>query len=265
MPTQTNEDEPRLTAWETRTDLPLTGLAVLFLVAYAWQVLDGGATPWVRSLLEVVLWIIWAVFAGEYLVRLTMAERKGRFVWRHLFDLLAVALPMVRQLRALRLITVFKVLNRRLGADLRGKVGVYVAGTTVLVVFCSALAVLDAERTSPDANITTFGDAVWWTMATISTVGYGDRYPVTTEGRLVAVSLMVGGIALLGVVTGVIASWFVEKMTGIEQNVEEATRVEMEALRAEIRELRASVAPEDRPAVTPAPGAPRPTDRSPDR
>ena len=68
---------------------------------------------------------------------------------------------------------------------------------------------LDAERSAPDASITTFGEAVWWTITTISTVGYGDRYPVTVEGRLVAATLMVAGIALLGVVTASIAagSW----------------------------------------------------------
>lgn len=238
MPEPAEPPEPRLEAWEARTDLAMTVLAVAFLAAYAWQVLGTGASPGLRTALEVVLWVVWAVFAAEYLTRLWLAERKLRFVGRHLFDLLAVALPMVRQLRALRLITVFKVLNRRLGVNFRGRIGVYVAGTTALVVLCAALAVLDAERSSPDASITGFGEALWWTMTTISTVGYGDLYPVTTEGRLVAVSLMVGGIALLGVVTGVIASWFVEKIAGAEQSIEDSTRTEVDSLRAEIRELR---------------------------
>ncbi len=66
---------------------------------------------------------------------------------------------------------------------------------------------LDAERHAENASITTFRDALWWTLTTMSTVGYGDRYPVTAEGRLVAGLLMVGGIALLGVITGTIASW----------------------------------------------------------
>lgn len=194
--------EPRLSAWEARTDLPLTGLAVLFLLGYAWQVLHTGVSPTVVLWQELALWGIWAVFAAEYFVRFTLARRKGRFILRHWFDLLVVALPMARQLRALRLITVLKVLNRRVGTTFRGRLGVYVAGTTLLVGVSASLAVLDAERHDPDATITTFGDALWWTMTTISTVGYGDRYPVTAEGRLVAAALMIGGIALLGVVTG---------------------------------------------------------------
>jgi voltage-gated potassium channel len=233
--------EPRLSAWETRTDLPLTLLAVGFLFGYAWQVLDNDATPTVRQGLEAALWVVWAVFAVDYVIRLTLAREKLRFVWRHLFDLIVVALPMVRQLRALRLITVLRVLNRRADSTFRGRIGIYVAGTTLLVGLSASLAVLDAERHHPDASITTFGDALWWTMTTISTVGYGDRYPVTTEGRLVAAALMIGGIALLGVVTGVIASWFVEKIAGAEHSIEETTRTEIQALRAELAELRAEL------------------------
>ncbi len=233
--------EPRLNAWEARTDLALTGLALAFLASYAWQVLDGGASPRLRLWLEVWLWVVWGVFAVEYLVWLALAEHKWRFVWRHLFDLLVVALPMVRQLRALRLITVFKVINRRIGASFRGQIGVYVGGTTLLVALCASLAVLDAERSAPGASITTFGDALWWTLTTISTVGYGDRYPVTAEGRLVAGALMVGGIALLGVVTGVIASWFVEKIAGAEQTIEETTRAEVQRLREEEESTRDQV------------------------
>ncbi|GAA3008039.1 potassium channel family protein [Actinokineospora diospyrosa] len=238
-----NPDEGRLAGWEARTEWPLTGLAVAFLVAYAWQVLGTADSPAVRWWLEVWLWVVWGVFAVDYLIRLGLARRKWRFVWRHLFDLVVVALPMVRQLRALRLVTVFKVINRRVGASLRGQVGIYVGGTTLMVAFGAALAVLDAERSDPNATITPFGDALWWTLTTISTVGYGDRYPVTTEGRLVAGALMVGGIALLGVVTGVIASWFVEKIAGAEASIEASTKAEVQALREEIAQLRADLRP----------------------
>ncbi|MEU4448332.1 ion channel [Actinosynnema sp. NPDC050801] len=234
-------DERRLAHWERRAEWPLTGLAVLFVVAYAWQVLDDRSTAGLHTVLEVVLWLIWLVFALDYAVRLKLAPDKRKFIVKHLFDLLAVLLPMVRQLRVLRLVTVLKVLNKRFVGRFRQRVGVYAAGVAVLVGLCSSLAVLDAERHHPDATITTFGDATWWTLTTISTVGYGDRYPVTWEGRLVAALLMIGGIALLGVITGTIASWLVERLSGVEESVseaEQATAAELRLVRAELAELR---------------------------
>lgn len=234
-------DDRRLARWERRAEWPLTALAVAFLLVYGWQVLDNRATPGLHEVLEVVLWLVWLVFAVDFAVRLKLAVDKRKFLRTHWFDLLAVLLPMVRQLRVLRLITVLKVLNRRFAGNFRKRVGVYAAGITILVGLCASLAVLDAERNHPDATITTFGDATWWTLTTISTVGYGDRYPVTWEGRLVAALLMIGGIALLGVITGTIASWLVERMSGVEDSLadaEQATLAELRLVRAELAELR---------------------------
>lgn len=214
------DDEPRIAAWDRRVDWWLTALAVVFLAAYAVQVLarpDGTTGAAVEALLTGV----WIVFGLDYVVRIALARRRWRFVGTHLVDLAILLLPMLRQLRALRVITVISVLNRQLRDDVRGRAAVYVAATVALVGFVAALAVLDAERDVPGATITTFGDAVWWTITTISTVGYGDRYPVTFEGRIVAGALMVAGIALLGVVTASIASWFVENLRRVESEVTE--------------------------------------------
>jgi voltage-gated potassium channel len=141
------------------------------------------------------------------------------------------------------------VLNRQLRDDARGRVVFYVVGSVLLIGFVASLAVLDAERYAPDASITTFGEAVWWTITTISTVGYGDRYPVTTEGRLVAASLMVAGIALLGVVTASLASWFVENLrqsgAAVERELDEVSadvnraEVQLAAVLAELRTINA--------------------------
>lgn len=234
-------DEPRLAAWERHTDWPLTGLAIAFLVVYAWRVLDHPASEGLGATLDAALWVIWGLFAVDLVARFALARRKVRFLARNVLDVIIVLLPMLRQLRALRLLTVLTVLNRKVPMSVRGKVGLHIAVVTVLVGGSAALAVLDAERDDPEASITTFADALWWTLTTISTVGYGDRYPVTTEGRLVAAGLMIGGIALLGVLTGTIASWFVEHMHGIEQSVEQVTREEIRELREELAALRAEL------------------------
>lgn len=243
-------DEPRLSAWTRRLDWPLTGLAAVFLAAYAWQVLDTSAGPVVRAVLEAVMWVIWAVFAVDYVTRLVLARHKARFVWQHLLDLIAVALPMFRQLRVLRVLTLLNVLNRRAAVSMRGRLGIYVGGIVLLIGVCAALAVLDAERGNPDANITSFADALWWTLTTITTVGYGDLYPTTMEGRLVAGALMIGGIALLGVITGVVASWFVETIKGVELTIEEATQRELQAVHAELAALRAQLADPTQPTTS---------------
>lgn len=228
----TPADEPRLRAWQRRSDWPLTVLAGLFLVLYAVQVLYVSAPRSTREWLEAAVWVIWALFAADYVVRFSIAQRKKRFVTRNLFDLLVVVLPMLRPLRVVMVIT---LLNRRFIHALEQRVALFACGATMLVGLGAALAVLDAERDSPTATIRTFPDAVWWVLTTITTVGYGDRYPVTTEGRLVAAALMVAGIALLGLVTGLVASWFVRVLKGSEQAVAERTE---DTLRREFAELR---------------------------
>lgn len=240
-------DEARLVAWERRVEWPLIGLAVAFLATYAWEVLHVSKPPWLEQLLGAMLWIVWAVFAGDYFIKLHLARNKKRFLWTHLFDLLVVLLPMVRELRVLRLVTVIRVLNRKAAIAMRGRIGIYVAAVTFLICSCASLAVLDAERDSPEANIQHFPDALWWTITTISTVGYGDKYPTTWEGRLVAVGLMIGGVALLGVITGTIASWFVERIEGAEDSMETAIHNEVKVLRNELALLRTELAGAGRP------------------
>ena len=99
----------------------------------------------------------------------------------------------------------------------RGRVGVYVVSTTVLLVGIASLAVLDAEQNAPHSNIHNIGDALWWSLTTITTVGYGDYFPVTLAGRLVAVGLMASGVALLGTVTALLAQWFVEQVNNANE------------------------------------------------
>jgi voltage-gated potassium channel len=226
-------DEPKLRTWQRRTEWPLTGLAALFLACYAMQVLYVSAAPALRNVLDVVLWATWALFLADYVARLLLAVHKVRFVLRTPFDLAVVALPMLRPLRALRLVTVVTLLNRQLMHSVHRRVAVYTTGATALIGLAASLAVLDAERDAPGASITTFQDAAWWALTTITTVGYGDHYPVTGEGRLVAATLMIGGIALLGVVTGLVASWFVRMVEGSERRADELAELR--------RELRAAV------------------------
>ncbi|MFM7664706.1 MAG: potassium channel family protein, partial [Bacteroidota bacterium] len=78
----------------------------------------------------------------------------------------------------------------------------------ILLIIFSAIGMLQVE-TDPNSNIKTAEDAIWWSYSTMATVGYGDKYPVTTEGRIIAAILMTAGVGLFGTFTAYIASWFV--------------------------------------------------------
>jgi voltage-gated potassium channel len=105
------------------------------------------------------------------------------------------------------------------------------------VLGVASVGMYEAERGASDGNITTLGDALWWAITTVTTVGYGDRYPTTALGRMIAVGLMLVGIALLGVVTATIAAWFVGRLREVEETSEQADATMQDVL-AELREVR---------------------------
>lgn len=177
------------------------------------------------------------MFGIDYLVRFFLAEKRRRFFVDNLFDFLVLLLPLLRPLRLLRLVTLLSILNRTGAPGLRGRVVTYASGGTALLILCGALAITDAERSQPGATITSFLDGLWWAVTTMTTVGYGDTYPTTTTGRVVAVVLMLGGIALLGVVTATLASWLVERVSEANEAEQAATRAQVASLSAQVASL----------------------------
>lgn len=198
--------------WQRRAEWPLTAAAVAFLVSYSVEVLVPGLPAGVRLALRAVDLLTWAMFVVDYVARVLLAPRRRSFVLRHVLDLLVVLLPLLRPLRLLRLLVLLRYLDRGAIRTLQGRVAAYVVLATVLVLYSGTLAGLDAERDAPGSTITTFGTALWWALTTITTVGYGDVYPVTTQGRVVAGVLMVAGVALLGAVT--LSSALVARVAG---------------------------------------------------
>ena len=199
----------RVDRFERRTEWPLAVLALVFLAAYAWPILRPEISPSWKHVCTVIDILIWVVFVVEFVARVVLADRRGRYVARHVPDVLMVALPVLRPLRLLRFLVLLRMINRRATASLHGRIVAYVVASAGLLLLISALAMLDAERHNPQANITSFGDALWWAVTTMSTVGYGDRYPTTLEGRVIGAVLMLAGIALLGIVTATLASWLI--------------------------------------------------------
>lgn len=230
----------------SRYDLVLSVLAALFLAAYAWPVLQPRLPSGVKAACDATILAVWVAFGIDYARRLLAAESRTAWFLRHLPDFLILVLPLLRPLQLLRLVTVLQVISRTGAASVRGRVGLYVGAGSVLLGFVGALAMWDAERGAPEAPMDSFGDALWWAVTTMTTVGYGDTYPVTDTGRWVAAGLMVAGIALLGTVTATIASFLVEAVSrevAEGQQAEEAADArELARVREELAQLRREVA-----------------------
>lgn len=202
----------RVETWERRAEIPLLQLAAAFLVAYAWPIVDPGLDRDLESLFQVATWTVWGAFAADFVARLVLADARREYALRHWYDVALISLPLLRPLRLLRLLAFLRILNRSAAGSLAGRVATYVVGAAVMSVGLGALAILDAERNAQDANITNLGDALWWATTTVTTVGYGDHFPVTTTGRFVAVVLMLMGIALVGSITATVAAWLISNV-----------------------------------------------------
>lgn len=223
--------------WRKYTEWPLVAVSFIFLIAYSIQVI-GNLSVRQSFGVEIVIWVTWALFAVDYIANFVLVPQRWRWFLFNLHELAILALPVLRPLRLLRLVTLLQVMHRAAGGALRGRVVTYVLGSALLLTYSGALAVLDSEENATGSNINNFGDALWWALTTITTVGYGDHYPVTAIGRFVAAGLMIGGIAVLGVVTASFASWLVEAVSVKTANEVESTE---EPLREEIARLSAKV------------------------
>ncbi len=194
---------------ERATALPLLMLALAYVAAYLLDYLPH-ISPEVQSYATSIEDAIVVVFAVELAVRIVVAQRRWAYIRAHWLDVVIVLIPFLRPLRFLRLLRLLPMLLRA-GGRLRHIMGryhgSYILTTGILAVFtCAALVtVFEGEG---NGTITGFGEALWWAIATITTVGYGDVTPVTLEGRIVAVFLMLIGITLFGVLTASLSAYF---------------------------------------------------------
>lgn len=203
--------------WERLSTLPLSLLAFVYLGLYAFEVLGDQALV---KRLDIVLFsdIIWAIFIIDFVVRFIMHDSKRLFLKRNVIELFGLILPFFRAFRMFRVVIAIGFLSRA-AQSLRARINIYLGVVLPLLIFTCSLGIYEAEHQAVGANIKSFGDAVWWAFVTVTTIGYGDYFPVTFEGRAIAVLLMLSGLALVSVITVSFASWFLERM-----NLEVTTR-----------------------------------------
>jgi len=232
------------------------GLLIVTVIVLCGQVSDTVLVlpGELSSLIHMVDTCACVIFFMEFCFRLYRAESKLAYLKWGWIDLIA-SVPNIQALRWGRMVRVLRIIRLLRGFRSVQKVALLVfqhkakggAGavllTAVLLVTFSSASILVCEQQSPDANIKTAEEALWWSVSTLATVGYGDRYPVTTEGRVIAMVLMVAGVGMFGAVSGLAAWVFVgapegntyelrevtERLTRVEANLEELLRLQRTA------------------------------------
>jgi voltage-gated potassium channel len=230
-------ETPATLRWESFSFWPLTVAALLFLVAYTFQVVGDLEGVW-AVVTSVIVSATWVIFVVDYIVRLVASRPRGLWFRTHLFDAAVVLLPTLRPVRLLGALTRLASFTRTAGSSLRARMLIYGTGAALLLIWQAALWVLNAERHAPGANITSFGDAIWWAFCTVTTVGYGDFVPVTIPGRVVAVLLMIGGVVLVGLIVASFSSWVVERASRGHEDELPATRADVHEVLHEIEGMR---------------------------
>lgn len=195
--------------------------------------------------------VVCGIFLVDFVIHLWLAPSRRRYLRLGWIDLLS-SIPMVpwlrwgrlfRVLRILRALRSFQAVGEKLRADRASGTFVTVGLTSLIAVLFATIAVFEFEQNAPAANIRSAGDALWWAFATITTIGYGDHYPVTAAGRVVAVVLVVFGLSFFGTFTAYVASFFLEKAQLKEESEIHYLIREVKLLREQIELLKARTLP----------------------
>ena len=247
------EQPDRLTNFDLFV-LALTGFSLLNII---WLIL-----PLRESVTDVVLIvdIVFSIaFMIDFFLHLHRAPSKSAYFvhQRGWLDLLSsLPFPFIRILRIVRVIRIYRPVQtlgfggvwKRLTVDLAGSALLVALLLTIIVIQYASMSVLWAEGDNPEANIRTGSDAVWWAYVSATTVCYGDRYPVTSFGRVVGVTLLTVGVGLFGVLTGFLANAFLKpKRSGTEAPQTAALNEKMRELDVLIERLNIAVSAAEPP------------------
>lgn len=230
-------------AWNlTVLILSLLSLGFIAAISFKWVSRD------IADILAIGDFAICCVFLIDFVISLSRAESKIRFLKWGWIDLISSipSLPFLRWGRLARVFRILRVLRGlRSGAQVhrmlkqsRAKSAFCFVGlTSFIAVIMGGILILEFES-GESGNIKNGPDALWWAFVTMTTVGYGDFYPVSVGGRTVAVILMLVGIGLFGTFTGYVASWFESSENRLDADRDLAIREEIRTLRESIDELR---------------------------
>ena len=182
-------------------------LSLVYTTSFVFPIYWYPVSPAVKTFCAMVNYVTWGIFAIDYIIQLKLAPDNKAFFKSHILELILVVVPFFRPLRALRALVFTTQAGIRSKKALIQSLPLVLTGAAVLMIVIMGAAVLDIERNAPGSNIHTPMDALWWGLVTITTIGYGDKFPVTTEGRLVAGILIIFGVAMISTLTATFAAW----------------------------------------------------------
>ncbi|MBY5929397.1 ion transporter [Halomonas denitrificans] len=207
--------------------------------------------PEVDDLISKLDFVVCGFFLADFVIRFSQADSKWRFMRWGWIDLLAsipasffMAGRLVRVVQVIRMLRAIKSLSLIWNLLFRNKAkGIFasVASATVLLLIFGSVVILVVEGPNPNSQINTAEEALWWAFVTVTTVGYGDFYPVTTLGRVVAALLMVAGVSLFGSFAAYVGSLFIGDQEDETSRLHRAQRDMLRELAREVRELKTEV------------------------
>ena len=244
----------------------MVGLGIVFLVLLLMEFASVPLTILGEDRLGDVLQWIWGIFLVDFLLRLVIAPEKIEFLKANWLGALSLVLPFLRPLRVFRVFRVARVIRgaslvrllgginrgmRVLRRVTRGRQFAFVGGLTVVVVLAGAVGVRYFDRSYPESPVRTFGDALWWSSALVTTMN-SELYVVSTESRVIAFLQRLYALSVFGYITASIASYLIgaDASAQGESEKEAELQAEMRALRQELAGVREAIAEKRDDAVT---------------
>jgi voltage-gated potassium channel len=224
--------------WESNSDYVLIPLSLIFLVVLLLP-LAVSLAPDVQRAFLVANILIWMAFAVDYFARLYLAPDRGRFVKTHVLDFIVIAVPFLRPLRLLRVFGIVGEYVTRSRRHLARRAMAFVGVVAVVAILAGASVIYNAEHSDHHSTIRSFPDALWWAVGTLSTVGT-NVYPTTPTGRIVAAIMMISGVALAGIFTAAIATYFLAS-NDANRKAHAATNTEVPSVVEELGTVKESI------------------------
>ena len=193
-------------------------MAIAYLIAFSYPAFVPDVSAETQINLDIVQWASWIVFGVDLLAGLLRSSDRRIFIKTHIFEIATVLLPFLRPLRLMRVISFGSLVLQIVAIGRQVAITVKVLIASLFLAYIAAIQITITERTIETSNIKNFGDGLWWAATTVTTVGYGDKFPTTGTGRILAVTLMLVGISLMGVITASVAAWFVKMSQELEKN-----------------------------------------------